>query len=251
MGEKKGDSEKGKYCNVNKELSDLVGKNVIPKKVASKLQEKIHERNINLTREQLHTLVNKVRELLTDSPSDFNNNHKVIENTDMQRLAQQVEKLQEKIVNLEKGNYRTQYPKDIYYSEEASVSEDEWIMRPLTDISNDPETIIVLMKWLQYLIDKCGRKHLTDILDYYVDIGWISEDVKINLLDYSQGITAEKTPEDVENIKGVYNLPAEGHIQSLMYIQKLKGVKLDRHFLDRIDAELTRITKKLDNYQLK
>ena len=106
------------------------------------------------------------------------------------------------------------------------------------------------MKWIQYLIDKCGRSNLSNILNYYVDIGWISPDAKIGLIEYLQGITEVGKSEDSLK-KDVFDLPAKNHIQSLIFIQKLKGIQFDNHFIERIDSELARITKKLDNYQFK
>jgi archaellum component FlaD/FlaE len=122
-------------------------------------------------------------------------------------------------------------------------------MNPLLKIPNDPESIVVLMKWLQYLVDKCGHPNLPEILDYYVNIGWISDDAKIEIIDYSTGITDEN--KKVEDTRNISNLPAKDHIQSLIFIQRLKGKRLDKHFLDRIDGEISRVSKKLDNYTLK
>ena len=102
------------------------------------------------------------------------------------------------------------------------------------------------MKWLQFLIDKCGRDNLTNILDYYVDIGWISQDAKMYLIDYSQGIKGEITTD-----KKITDLPSKEHIQSFIFIQKLKGRQFDKHFIDRIDNEISRITKKIENYPSK
>ena len=120
----------------------------------------------------------------------------------------------------------------------------------LKEVPSDPESVIVLMKWLQYLIDKCGRDNLSNILDYYVDIGWISQDAKISLIDYSQGITEEERTGEVVR-KDITDLPSKDHIQSFVYIQKLKGKRFDKHFIDRIDGELARITKNLTNYKFK
>ena len=104
------------------------------------------------------------------------------------------------------------------------------------------------MRWLQYLIDKCGRFNLSNILDYYVDIGWISQDAKINLIDYSQGIAEDHKNGETKR-KEMYNLPSKYHIQSYIFIQKLKGRDFDKHFIDRIEGELARITKKFENYE--
>ncbi|OGS40174.1 MAG: hypothetical protein A3K77_03575 [Euryarchaeota archaeon RBG_13_31_8] len=127
---------------------------------------------------------------------------------------------------------------------------EEFRIDPLTEIPNDPESIIVLMRWLQYLIDKCGHSNLSTILDYYIDIGWISPDAKLILIDYSSGITEDNCKEEIPK-REVNDLPSKDHIQSLFFIQKLKGKEIDKHFIDRIDDKLTRITKKLDSYNFK
>lgn len=118
---------------------------------------------------------------------------------------------------------------------------------PLTLIPNNPESIIVLMNWLQYLINQCGYKNLDTILEYYVDINWITDDVKMGLLDYSNGIKKEKMTSSVENkAKEEHTtLHSKDHIQSYMFIQKLKGKKFDKHFVDRIQNDLTRLRKKV------
>ena len=173
----------------------------------------------------------------------------------MQKLVETLEKLELRLDTIE-NDIKTGYKKWNKSSPKVVTTEDvevpaDWGVEPLTEIPNDPENIVVLMKWLQYLIDKCGRANLTNILDYYVDIGWITQDAKIYLLDYSQGITEEKKQGEGYSDKKIWDLPSRDHIQSLIYIQKLKGIQVDKHFIDKIDGELTRLTKKLDNYNFK
>jgi len=254
MGEKKQDSKKNfsEGFNLSNELSNLVNQKVIPKKIADKLEKKLIEKNVKLNKEQLHLLVNKIREVIQEYKSGKKPNMKFT-GSETQSLINSIERLEQRIANIESGKpTKNRYvtTEDIYIPGRKTNLDSEWNMDPLTEIPNDPESIIILMKWLQYLVDRCGHTHLTDILDYYVDIGWITDDVKIYLLDYSQGLTEENEKNELKN-KQFSNLPAKDHIQSLMYIQKLKGINFDRHFLDRIDGELTRISKKLDNYKFK
>ena len=56
--------------------------------------------------------------------------------------------------------------------------------------------MVFLLKWLQNIIDKLGKNHLPDILRYYVDIGWITEDVKLDLIKYAKGISDHEHKED-------------------------------------------------------
>ena len=254
MKNKKGDSKNkiSEDFDLGNELSTLVAKNVIPSRITEKLEKKLKEKNVEITREQLHTLAYKIRDVINDYAKSGQIDKQAGQPTwgsdaDMQKLVETIENLEKRIANIESGKISDL---NIVTTEDIKIPYQEWGLDPLKDVPNDPESIIVLMKWLQYLLDKCGRDNLSNILDYYVDIGWISEDAKISLIDYSQGITDEGKKGEIPR-KSITDLPSKDHIQSLIFIQKLKGKQFDKHFIDRIDGELTRITKKLDNYQFK
>jgi archaeal flagellar protein FlaD len=272
MEDSKIDTNAGSF-DIQRELSNLVAKNILPKKLADKLGKKLLERNIKLNRQQLHLLVTKISDILkeyknVETGKDITPDEK---NENMQQLIETVEKLEERITSMEES-YKTEDSFDkkhgknlevpgektarLVQTSDISVDEDIKVpvsqdleIKPLQKVPNDAESIIVLMKWLQYLIDKCGRDNLSNILDYYVDINWISSDVKISLLDYSHGIKEERTNNTTN--KNITDLPSKDHIQSFVYIQKLKGKQFDNRFIDRVDSELNRITKKLDNYSFK
>jgi len=135
---------------------------------------------------------------------------------------------------------------------DESISTEAITTDPLQLIPSNPESIIVLMNWLQYLVNRCGHDNLANVLDYYVDVDWISDDVKISLLEYATGITegnnhsSESTSKKKE--EKTSDLPSKDHIQSYLYIQRLKGRKFEKHFVERINGELARITKKVDTY---
>jgi archaellum component FlaD/FlaE len=265
MVEGKGDSRGKNNTNFDyeKELSILVQNNKIPSRIAERLTYKLKEKNIQITKNQLYTLVYKIQSVIQGfGGNNFSTPIKTEtgQNQDMKRLFDAIEKIEERLSYIETGDiYKKRGPRktpkfvttdDIDVQEEIKIPESSWEFDPLTEVPNDPESVIVLMKWLQYLIDKCGRESLANILDYYVDIGWISQDAKISLIDYSHGITEDNKTETTTR-KEINDLPSKDHIQSLVYIQKLKGYQLDKHFLDRIDGELNRINKKVANYNLK
>jgi flagellar protein FlaD len=269
------------------ELSTLIAKNVIPSRIAEKLEQKLKEKEVKISKKQLYTLVDKIKDAMRTyakfgSSSEENKGKKwesegdTKVNENLQSLVANIEKLQERMsniesrvlgettkardsseINLTRGRQNEGEEaspvmvttNDISVPQQKEMTAQVWQMDPLSEIPGDPESVIVLMKWLQYLIDKCGRTHLSKILDYYVDIGWITDDAKISLTDYSHGIT-EEVKENKDTPEEISDLPARDHIQSLLFIQKLKGKQFDKHFLERIDGELTRITKKLDNYHL-
>ena len=254
MNNKMGDSKEKvtEKFDLENELSALVAQKVIPSRIAEKLQKKLKERNLEITKEQLHTLVYKIRDAINDyakSSQIVEDNEKSTIETDldMQKLVQTVENLEERITNIESGKTSDF---NVVTTDDIKMPYEEWKIDPLKEVPNNPESVVVLMKWLQYLIDKCGRENLSNILDYYVDIGWISQDAKISLIDYSDGITDENKKGELPR-KNISDLPSKDHIQSLIFIQKLKGRRFDKHFIDRIDSELARITKRLDTHHPK
>ena len=252
MVEEKGDSKNQvlEGEELKNELSALVNQKIIPLRIAEKLEKKLKEKNVKITKEQLNTLTNKIRDALIDYTKTTKKPGKPTwekPDADMQKLLKTIENLDQRITNIESGKISDL---NIVTTDDIQISPQELKLNPLKEVPNDPESVIVLMKWLQYLIDKCGRDNLSNILDYYVDIGWISQNAKISLIDYSHGITEEEKKGDITR-KDINDLPSKDHIQSFIFIQKLKGKQFDKHFIDRIEGELSRITKKLDNYQLK
>ena len=289
MAETEGDGKAAtsEEFNLGAELSALVADKIIPPKIAEKLEKRLQEKQINITKEQLHALAMKIKELIASYQASGNlpevkqepgkKPEAVKQNTDkpqedMLEVMDNIGSLEQRIDTLEKNladylqciseeENDAPPPEDTSRTAKAISSslvttEDVQVsgsksevaspidLDPLTTIPSDPESIVVLMKWLQYLIDRCGRVYLSEVLEYYVDIGWISEEAKIGLLDYSTGITEDTKKHDTTR-KPVSHLPSKDHIQSLLFIQKLKGNRLDKHFLDRIDGELSKITKKL------
>jgi flagellar protein FlaE len=259
--------------DLENELSSLVEKKVISRRIADRLEKKLNEKKVNISKEQLQILVKKIGEIVrtySRSEKPLNNENEILKveknqekksNTDMNQLIETVEKMKQKLSTIETGiakneeKNKTTLPKivttdDIKIPKSIETTIKEFEFEPLTEIPNDPENIIVLMRWLQYLIDKCGHINLSTILDYYIDIRWISQDAKLILIDYSNGITEDNSKREIVK-REIIDLPSKDHIQSLFFIQKLKGKDIDKHFIDRIDGELTRITKKLDNYHFK
>ena len=260
MGEKNNKSGDRFHYNFDyrKELKSLVNKKGLPEKIAYKLIEKLDEKNVKLTKNQLNLLVNKVEKVLKEyaSKDNFNSIKKpsVHDNSDLKTVLDSLEKIEERLENLENGFYRQEKDdsNNIVTTDDIEVPDTKYkshnLMKvdPLKELPSDPESVILLMKWLQFLVDKCSRSYLSEILEYYVDIGWISDDVKIKLMNYSNGITEEKTDN-----KKISDLTSKEHIQSLIFIQKLKGHSFDKYFIDRIDNEISRTMKKLENRNIK
>lgn len=258
MGGKKEESKK-KYSqdfDLDKELSSYVEKKVIPSRVADKLKEKINEKNVKINRNQLEKLVFKIQDALNNYIENRDNVD--VESSsvgnEMDVLMEKIEKIQGRLEEIENGLFEDEDGSSFVTTDDIKVpgkktDVDSVKLNPLSSIPDDPESVIVVMKWLQFLVDKCGRDNLPEVLDYYVDIGWMTDDAKIDLLDYSNGITDGKSKEEKSN--KVPELPSKDHIQSLVFIQRLRGNKFDKHFVEKVEGEISRLTKKLDNYKFK
>jgi flagellar protein FlaD len=106
-------------------------------------------------------------------------------------------------------------------------------------IKADPTSVVVLLNWIEFLMERVGRNNLMDALDYYVDIGWISEDVMSEIMAYARGI-------DYYVEKPTWRLLPEDHTKSLLFIERLSGRKIDRNMLSSIDREMSKVKHGLE-----
>ena len=249
-----GEEKPNEKYKIDNELSTIVEKKILPPKIAEKIQKKLKEKDIKISKEQLYKLVEKIQDIMyTYEKIDHPESKKTEiqkENTDMKKLVETIEKLGERIKTIEENQFEgikgitgeIVKTKDIKTVEKADVSL-QGEMEPLIEVPKDPENVVVLMKWLQYLVDKLGKNHLPDVLGYYVDIDWISDDVRLDLINYSKGITDESDMKGTE--KASTNLSTKDHIQSLLFILKLKGKQLDDRFMCRLDREMEKMAKSI------
>jgi flagellar protein FlaD len=259
---------------ISAELATYAEQSILSRKIAQRIGEKLKQKNIRITREQLLKLVEKIQNTIqtysdtsSSSPEQIKRGEiqvppveknsivddTVIQVTDMKKLTEMVERLSERLKVIEENRLegvkgvtgKLVKTKDIKTLEQTNASEED--LQPLEHIPTDPESIVVLMKWLQYLVDRTGKNNLGEVLGYYVDIGWISDDVRLDLIDYAKGIT------DVPTQQGTtpHHLPTKDHLQSLLFIQKLKGLQLDDRFLNKIERDMEKMVKSLEGYQLK
>jgi archaellum component FlaD/FlaE len=251
---------------VSAELSTLVEQNILPQKIALRIAEKLKEKNIRITKNQLYRLTEKIQNALynytTSVPSQPERSKKVetqpfngtqVQTTDMKRLLDAMDQLNQRIKIIEENTIdglkgvsgKLVKTRDIKTFQSTDILEGN--LQSLEQIPSDPESIVVIMKWLQYLVDRTGKNNLPDTLGYYVDIGWISEDVRLDLINYSKGITEEPSQTGTHPPL----LPTKDHVQSLLFIQKLKGLQLDDRFLNKIERDMEKIVKSLEGYPLK
>ena len=90
----------------------------------------------------------------------------------------------------------------------------------LTKISNEPSSLMLVLKWLEFLLKKAGYVGMIKSLLYYEELGWISERVRSRLI---------KLAEDIKARGGGYGkrpLTIRDHMVSLFFISKLQGLKI-------------------------
>ena len=229
---------------IGTELSAPVAQGRITPSIAEKIKEKVKEKNLTLTKDQLYKLVDKInsylREKATQTPSTsqpaegMNKFLQTLEN--LHQRVERLERMQDEWMKNVDVRIKESKPEDIRIPGEENI---EFRASTLDSLPNDPEGVVIVMKWLQYLVDRVGKENISKVLDYYVDIGWITDDVKVKLLEYCEGITEETSERR--------NLVAKDHIQSFLYIQKLKGNEIDEHFIGKLERDLNKLSKNLEN----
>lgn len=108
-------------------------------------------------------------------------------------------------------------------------SESQRILLP--DVPEDAISNAILLKWVEFLLETVGHQNLPEVLDYYVDIGWISEKVTMKLLAYSSGMVAPRG-------RSKEKLSTKDHLRSLLFIEKLRGKDFDQSQLTRLEREI-------------
>jgi flagellar protein FlaD len=101
----------------------------------------------------------------------------------------------------------------------------------LTRIENEIQNIVVLLKWIEFLMERVGRENLEDVVDYYVEIGWISEEIRDKVMTYSKRIEVREEAHSSQ-------LSIEDHVRSLVFIEKLRGSEVDSELTATLEKEL-------------
>jgi len=79
-----------------------------------------------------------------------------------------------------------------------------------------------VLRWTKFLIDRVGKEGLEKVLNYYIDLEWIDQDLKDRVLELAKGTPTRLKKGDVRKKKS-WKMDAEDHVKSLEYIRKVKG----------------------------
>ncbi|GBF36087.1 FlaD/FlaE family flagellar protein [Methanofervidicoccus abyssi] len=114
----------------------------------------------------------------------------------------------------------------------------------LEKIPDDPISIIFAFKWIEYLSEKVGYSNIPDVLEFYYNLGWLSDRAVLDLLKFLKGIR----PGIEEEEELPPRLTITDHLVSLLFIERLNGKKISSDILDRIEWEIRRIKKGVEEY---
>lgn len=135
----------------------------------------------------------------------------------------------------------------------------------LTHIKHDYLTLVLVMRWIEFLLERTVRDRLSLVLDYYRDIGWISDEVKTEILSYARGEMQDVTkylpqeeakellPGDISpnvSYKKVddWRLSADDHLKSLLFIMKIADINVDRDKLNSLEQIIQKFKEDLKNF---
>ncbi|MCQ6962750.1 FlaD/FlaE family flagellar protein [Methanolobus chelungpuianus] len=221
----------------------------IPKEIGAKMQDIESKLNafadaMSMLHESIEQLNARTEELTGKTGAIDQNILELAESTS--NISARVDELERKSA-LQSINHAKDELEDA--SDEGSDGQDKDSSRkntkkglPLVRLENlrtDPTSVVVLLNWIEFLMERVGRNNLMDALDYYVDIGWISEDVRSEVMAYARGI-------DYYVEKPTWRLLPEDHTKSLLFIERLCGRKIDRNMLSSIDREMSKVKHGLE-----
>lgn len=181
---------------------------------------------------------------------EFSEKNTLIDKSVME-LSEVINSLALKVQDIEKnGAKMKQSPDQVVNSAEPVISEESNLIdlekpkekNPLVRLNvilKDPTSVVVLLNWIEFLMERVGRNNLMDALDYYVDIGWISDNVRSEIMAYARGI-------DYYVEKPTWRLLPEDHTKSLLFIERLCGRKIDKNMLSSIDREMSKVKHGLE-----
>ncbi len=112
----------------------------------------------------------------------------------------------------------------------------------LARIPEDAKRIMLLLKWIEFLMERVGYDGLEDVLNYYVDINWISEDVLMAVLRYARGI---KLYHENSDWRPAGYMSVQDHLMSLLYIEALRTGRFDRNLVMEVEKDLYRMKKEV------
>jgi len=122
----------------------------------------------------------------------------------------------------------------------------------LDSLSQSPDRMEATMQWARYLGETFGTSGALNCLQYYERLGWISADVREEMIRYIRGLSLSEIhnkkydePATLEYpLETLSGTPFGTHARSLKYVAKIAGDDLEEHLMlarlaeRRVDKQL-------------
>ncbi|ABE52475.1 FlaD/FlaE family flagellar protein [Methanococcoides burtonii] len=193
------------------------------------------QENINVISERSDQIEANINDI-AQTTSVFSEKIEELEKIDISELEK---KLEQTFLERNQQSKKTNNSQNTGYGNGTEENDDKSPIVRLESIKKNPMSVVVLLNWIEFLMERVGRNNLMDALDYYVDIEWISEEVRSEIMAYARGI-------DYYVEKPTWRLLPEDHTKSLLFIERLCGRKIDRNMLSMVDREMAKVKHGLE-----
>ncbi|GGM73460.1 hypothetical protein GCM10007108_09330 [Thermogymnomonas acidicola] len=205
----------------------------IPKFVLEELRQKIINSPTKFSKSDIETLFNNLQQRYAQSKENS--------------LLGKVDTLFKEISNMERmlsaGQGQGQQ-KPEQEGDEQQRNRYPWKQHKkakLEAIGDDVISVMVALRWLEFLLDNYGPENTMDVLDYYESIGWISAQVKEQMMRFTK-MTGMITPEQEFKVKPTI----QDHIITMLFIEKLNGGEITRDLIESLEREFRMLKKGVD-----
>ncbi|HLH86728.1 MAG TPA: FlaD/FlaE family flagellar protein [Thermoplasmataceae archaeon] len=206
----------------------------IPKFVLEELRQKILTSPTRFSKTDIETLFNNLQQRYSEGRENS--------------LLGKVDSLFREISNVEKllsnDNKKKQEEATQNVTDEAIKSRYPWKAHrkaKLETIGDDVLSLMVALRWLEFLLDNYGPENTADILDYYESIGWISSSVKEQMIKFTK-MTGIISPVQEYKVKPTI----QDHIVTMLFIEKLNGGEISRDLIEALERDFRMLKKGVD-----
>ena len=84
---------------------------------------------------------------------------------------------------------------------------------------------MITLEWMKCLLEKMSRKGVARLLDYYLGIRWLDDDLYSRALSMLYGVESPLETESIDD----WRLSIEEHVRSLFFISAIKGKEMNRN----------------------
>jgi len=106
--------------------------------------------------------------------------------------------------------------------------------KPVEPVEDNPVQSLVLIRWVEFLLERVGRNNLLEALNYYVHIGWINKELRNQAMGYATGM-------DYYKDKPEWRLSPDDHKKSLLFIEMIHGNEVDMITVNLVEQEVLKL----------